>query len=340
MDSVRSTFAQYDRNGDGAISIDEFKNLCYEMGYHLKPEELMMDLRILDLDGSGAITYDEFIAWWKREDRFKMLQIDARTMTRLKVYVDTFKKYDRDASGGIDIREFKNLYMDLIKRKIIVKKSLVAAMQELDGNRDGCISFNEYVVWSLNHCDLETQSAKNPPRQIDAEQSSQRRLSATPSRPTSANSSAGSVGVFRSPSQKITETTAAPKSTSLSRTGSRSSVMKQGSQSLSRTDSKSRISQSEVPAQKHASLSRSNSKRGFDKRGEDHSPSALRKEEPLSDMAASRKQSNGLSVAMSNATLQQSSPRQSATAISSSKQQANRPSHVSRSASRSELPIK
>ncbi|KAJ3236514.1 hypothetical protein HDU78_004607 [Chytriomyces hyalinus] len=219
MDSVRSTFAQYDRNGDGAISIDEFKNLCYEMGYHLKPEELMMDLRILDLDGSGAITYDEFIAWWKREDRFKMLQIDARTMTRLKVYVDTFKKYDRDASGGIDIREFKNLYMDLIKRKIIVKKSLVAAMQELDGNRDGCISFNEYVVWSLNHCDLETQSVKNPPRQIDPEQSSQRRLSATPSRPTSANSAAGSVGVFQSPSQKKTETTAAPKSTSLSRTG-------------------------------------------------------------------------------------------------------------------------
>ncbi|KAJ3234966.1 hypothetical protein HDU81_000985 [Chytriomyces hyalinus] len=129
MDSVRNTFAQYDRNGDGSISIDEFKNLCYEMGYHLKPEELMMDLRILDLDGSGAITYDEFIAWWKREDRFKMLQIDARTMARLKVYVDTFKKYDRDASGGIDIREFKNLYMDLIKRKIIVKKSLVAAMQ-------------------------------------------------------------------------------------------------------------------------------------------------------------------------------------------------------------------
>ncbi|KAJ3062142.1 hypothetical protein HDU98_001959 [Podochytrium sp. JEL0797] len=148
MEAARRLFARYDADNSGSINAQELKNLCYDMGYFLSNEEVQMDLRILDLDGSGAITYDEFIQWWKNQDRFHSLQLSPDEMERLQKYSTLFKKYDSDNSGTIDIREFKSLYIDLAKQKL-VKKSLMAAMRDLDVNNDGKVSFNEFVVWSL-----------------------------------------------------------------------------------------------------------------------------------------------------------------------------------------------
>ncbi|KAJ3058255.1 hypothetical protein HDU99_006896, partial [Rhizoclosmatium hyalinum] len=59
MEAVRGVFAKYDTDKSGSINASEFKALCYDMGYFLSEEEVQMDLKMLDLDGSGAITYDE-----------------------------------------------------------------------------------------------------------------------------------------------------------------------------------------------------------------------------------------------------------------------------------------
>ncbi|KAI8611884.1 hypothetical protein BC830DRAFT_1171514 [Chytriomyces sp. MP71] len=195
MEAVRATFNRYDSNQDGCLTAQEFQRLTYDLGYHLSPAELQMDLKMLDIDGNNAITYDEYITWWKREDRFKMLQIDAKKMSKLQIYVEEFKKYDTDTSGSIDIREFKNVYMDLVKRKIIVKKSLVAAMQDLDTNHDGKISFNEYVTWSLEHCDPDHSTTASR-LSLSTIKLQQEEVGAV------ASGTPGS-GVLRSPSRKI-----------------------------------------------------------------------------------------------------------------------------------------
>ncbi|KAJ3296424.1 hypothetical protein HDU79_006655 [Rhizoclosmatium sp. JEL0117] len=150
MEAVRGVFARYDTDKSGSINASEFKALCYDMGYFLSEEEVQMDLKMLDLDGSGAITYDEFIKWWRRDDRFQILQVSKEEMDRLSAYMALFKKYDSDQSGCIDVREFKNLFIDLTKRKL-VNKSLMSAMRDLDQNHDGKVSFNEFVVWSLRN---------------------------------------------------------------------------------------------------------------------------------------------------------------------------------------------
>ncbi|KAJ3346089.1 hypothetical protein HDU83_003386 [Entophlyctis luteolus] len=147
-EETRRLFALYDSDADGSISPAEFRRLCYDMGYFLSDSEIQMDVKILDLDGSGSITYDEFIKWWKRDDRFKMLQLSSTEMYRLRDIMCEFKKYDADGNGTIDIREFKTLFVALTKKKL-VNKTLMAAMRELDSNHDGKVSFNEFVSWSI-----------------------------------------------------------------------------------------------------------------------------------------------------------------------------------------------
>jgi hypothetical protein len=55
----RDLFNKYDVDRSGAISIKEFRRLCYDMGYFLSDAELGMDVKMLDVDGDGEISYDE-----------------------------------------------------------------------------------------------------------------------------------------------------------------------------------------------------------------------------------------------------------------------------------------
>ncbi|ORY39815.1 EF-hand [Rhizoclosmatium globosum] len=148
---ARQLFDRYDNDGSGSISISEFKNLCYDMGYFLTDQELALDVKLLDMDGNGTLGYDEFIKWWRKDDRFKSLQLSEGDIDQLNRYLTHFKRFDKDGSGIIDIREFKSLYVDLVKKKM-AKKSLMATLQELDVNKDGKVSFNEYVNWAIANC--------------------------------------------------------------------------------------------------------------------------------------------------------------------------------------------
>jgi hypothetical protein len=55
----RAVFDKYDVDGSGAINVVEFRRLCYDMGYFLNEKELALDVKILDVDGDGEISYDE-----------------------------------------------------------------------------------------------------------------------------------------------------------------------------------------------------------------------------------------------------------------------------------------
>lgn len=144
----RQMFDKYDTDGSGDISITEFRKLCYDMGYYLSDLELDMDIKLLDQDGDGEISYSEFIKWWENDDRFKLLQLTPDDYLRLAKACSYFQRFDKDGSGQIDIREFRSLYVDMVKKKL-AKKSMTATMEELDRNRDGKISFNEYVHWLI-----------------------------------------------------------------------------------------------------------------------------------------------------------------------------------------------
>eukprot|EP01092_Planopodium_desertum_P006281 TRINITY_DN2600_c0_g1_i1.p1 TRINITY_DN2600_c0_g1~~TRINITY_DN2600_c0_g1_i1.p1 ORF type:complete len:166 (-),score=30.63 TRINITY_DN2600_c0_g1_i1:102-599(-) len=143
----KRVFSKYDKDGSGHVNSSEFKSMCYDLGHSLSEAELSIALKKVDHDGSGVITYPEFEKWWKTgTDRFSSLKLTPEEQQTLSVCINYFKYFDKDQSGTISAAEFKTLHADLIKNKLTTKP-VEKCLEELDKDRSGTVSFNEYVDW-------------------------------------------------------------------------------------------------------------------------------------------------------------------------------------------------
>lgn len=93
-----------DKDGDGNISFEEFKNLL--MGY-LKPPDLMTDLKAVfhafDHDGSGAISPEEMSFVFQKLAHNCNKTIDPIEIERI------VRLADKDGNGEITLEEFELL---------------------------------------------------------------------------------------------------------------------------------------------------------------------------------------------------------------------------------------
>merc|ERR1740117_428788 len=103
-------FDKFDTDNSGTISTSEFGNLCYDRGYYMDETELQLAVKIVDKDGSGEISFDEFQKWWKSNDRFGSLKMDEKQQERLTQCITFFQYYDGDKSGDLSKEEFEKLY--------------------------------------------------------------------------------------------------------------------------------------------------------------------------------------------------------------------------------------
>eukprot|EP01052_Picozoa_sp_SAG31_P017140 SAG31_NODE_1160_length_9602_cov_20.626434_3_plen_88_part_00 len=63
--SVKSAiyyFKKYDGDMSGALDIDEFRAMCREMNW--ADADIDGSLRLLDSDGDGEISFNEFLTWY------------------------------------------------------------------------------------------------------------------------------------------------------------------------------------------------------------------------------------------------------------------------------------
>ncbi|KAM0726351.1 Troponin C [Formica fusca] len=58
---LREAFRLYDKEGDGYITTDVFRDILHELDDALSPEELDMIIDEVDADGSGTVDFDEFM---------------------------------------------------------------------------------------------------------------------------------------------------------------------------------------------------------------------------------------------------------------------------------------
>lgn len=64
MSDIRETFDKYDKDGNGKIDLQEFRELLAELGDTNEPAKVETLFDEIDEDETGIIDFEEFEAWW------------------------------------------------------------------------------------------------------------------------------------------------------------------------------------------------------------------------------------------------------------------------------------
>ena len=167
----RIIFDKYDTDSDGSITKDQFQSLSYNLGHHLEGETLEAAWVVLDSNGNGTVSFDEFLSklllrlfyfsiffisyyifwlgWWRKDDRWGSLELTEEQIQLLNQVHDIFRGYDTDNSGQLEKEEFRNCYVGLIDAGIQLG-DFEEAFEQLDSERNGVIDYNEFVRWLVN----------------------------------------------------------------------------------------------------------------------------------------------------------------------------------------------
>jgi Ca2+-binding EF-hand superfamily protein len=124
---------------DGSRSIDlknEFPKLLGDIGVLLNKTELAELARLLDRNGDGTISYEEFIYFLA----------PPLNEFRLKLINETFDTLDRNGNGILDIEDFRQLHAaNPSARKSSAEVLFGNFLSYFDTGRDGTIGRQEFI---------------------------------------------------------------------------------------------------------------------------------------------------------------------------------------------------
>eukprot|EP00761_Pharyngomonas_kirbyi_P002792 gb/GECH01002796.1/.p1 GENE.gb/GECH01002796.1/~~gb/GECH01002796.1/.p1 ORF type:complete len:171 (+),score=45.96 gb/GECH01002796.1/:1-513(+) len=140
---IKSLFNKYDESGDGRIDKEEFRSLCEDVGYPLDDEALEYAFRLVDTNGNREVSFDEFLDFWRHNDKFKRLE--ASQLEEMSEAAKLFRRYDLDSDRVISFDEFKVLCQDLGYN--LNADQISHYFSHMDKDNNNSISFSEFVEW-------------------------------------------------------------------------------------------------------------------------------------------------------------------------------------------------
>jgi len=168
--ALRKSFKFFDTDGSGDIDPDEFYAAMHAFGLEFTEDQVLALFGHYDSDADGALSYYEFIdklmesgfgldsdgpktppklvqlaTIVKDPKQVKMKTVIRKEDLSYDLCLELFKKFDANGSGEIDLRELEALTRAL--GLWMSRETLNNSMFELDTNRNGAISLEEFWNW-------------------------------------------------------------------------------------------------------------------------------------------------------------------------------------------------
>jgi len=140
LKKLRDCFTKMDANGDGDLTLEELKVGCTEMGI-MQAAEVANLFGTIDVDGSGSISYSEFLA----------ATLDQKNYMKTECFWEAFRVFDVDGDGRITLAEFEQIMKndgagDFAGAVGNNKNELSAMFKEADADGNGEIDFEEFCA--------------------------------------------------------------------------------------------------------------------------------------------------------------------------------------------------
>ena len=134
LQKVRDVFAQFDRNGDGAITQDELAGLLRALGQPSDPAHVAQVMSSADIDGDGSLDLSEFLSWAARWMRQPLDETALRA---------AFDSFDHDGNGYLSSDELCRALNAL--GLPCTSADADAKLREADIDGDGAVNFEEFA---------------------------------------------------------------------------------------------------------------------------------------------------------------------------------------------------
>ena len=127
---AQETFNFFDKDHDGKISLDEFRNVVMLLCDTATDEQITEMLKEVDLNGDGEIDFEEFYAAVKKESTPEGIE-------------EAFVHFDKNKDGFISAEELRRTMEQMGER--VSKEEIDAIIEKADLNGDGKISIEEFL---------------------------------------------------------------------------------------------------------------------------------------------------------------------------------------------------
>ena len=134
--NAKEIFAALDQDGDGKITRDDLKQALVNAGFELTDDECEAVIAMADADGSGSVTWEEFLKVVEKRP------IKRRIQAALKKLFDAF---DTDGSGFITKEDLRKLINEAGFGEEVSDAELTELISKVDESGDGKVSFEEFI---------------------------------------------------------------------------------------------------------------------------------------------------------------------------------------------------
>ncbi|KAM0952123.1 putative protein kinase CAMK-CDPK family [Dioscorea sansibarensis] len=146
VEVIRDMFRLMDTNNDGVVTFEELKAGLQKVGSKLTEIEMKMLMEAADIDGNGVLDYGEFVA----------ITVHLQRIENDKHLRRAFLFFDKNGSGYIETDELKEALSD--ESGHVDTQVLNDILQEVDVDRDGRISYEDFVIMMKSGTDWRKAS--------------------------------------------------------------------------------------------------------------------------------------------------------------------------------------
>ncbi|XP_067004791.1 uncharacterized protein [Anabrus simplex] len=131
---IKEAFDLFDTEGTGKIETKELKVAIRALGFEPKKEEIKKMIADIDKDGSGVLSYDDFLSLMT----VKMAEKDSK-----EEIMKAFRLFDDDETGKISFKNLKRVAKELGEN--LTDEELQEMIDEADRDGDGEINQDEFL---------------------------------------------------------------------------------------------------------------------------------------------------------------------------------------------------
>ncbi|CAD5119994.1 DgyrCDS8577 [Dimorphilus gyrociliatus] len=127
----REAFQVFDKDGNGSISTKELGMVMRSLGQNPTEQDLMEMINEVDIDGSGAVDFSEFVNMMAK----KMNKSDSDEEVK-----EAFRVFNSVKDGAIDVTELR-MVLEWLHNDNAVQEDIDAIIKDVDKDMDNKITY-------------------------------------------------------------------------------------------------------------------------------------------------------------------------------------------------------